>query len=61
MKYIHVTKMLASKCSDDTSMWQKVTRGLDKIISIKKSINLALKIHEEDICRKKDICRERNF
>ena len=53
--------MLASKCSDDTSMWQKVTRGLDKIISIKKSINLALKIHEEDICRKKDICRERNF
>ena len=29
-------------------MWQKVTHGLDKIISITKYINATLKIHDED-------------
>ena len=42
------TKMLASKGNDDRSMWQKVTRGLGKIISITKIINVTLKIHVED-------------
>ena len=44
--------MVASKSSDDISMQLKVTKGLDKIISRTKSINSALKIHEEDSERK---------
>ena len=44
--------MLASKGSDDSSMWQKITRGLDKIISLTKSINLSLNMHKENSERK---------
>ena len=50
--------MLASKGNDDSSMWQKVTRGLDKIISITKYINATLKIHDEDGERSINIDKE---
>ena len=40
--------MLASKGKDDTGMWRKVSRSLDTIIEVTKSVNENLKLQSSD-------------